>query len=266
MKKSNIIASILITGFIVLNVFLTIYAMNGVMEYVSKAIENQNEVTKTLINKQEIKPSYDELKSHNVYILGCAGKELKDDNVNFRLENEEGFCWSGTGSVIKITDTETFILTNNHVAGKDEEEVKLYVKDSKKKISAEVVKYNEIVDASVIKIKGKLEGKTAITSISSIDIQDKVYVVGNPLGVPDIYAEGIMAGYEEDSMLLQLPCIFGNSGSAIYNQKGELVGLVYALETYPGFLGLPMARITHTLAVDNRDIKRFLKSLDLYNE
>jgi hypothetical protein len=63
-----------------------------------------------------------------------------------------------------------------------------------------------------------------------------------------------------------MPCIYGNSGSGVYNSKGELVGLVYALEVYPGFMGIPEVRITHSLIVDGVFIKSFLTDLGLYSE
>lgn len=238
-------------------------------DFVSKQVSYQNEkinVLASVVIKELKKPTYEELKSHSVFIIGCSNKDLKVKNANFRIEDEEGFCWGGTGSVIKITDNHTYILTNNHVAGKEEENVKLYIENGKEKIAAEVVRFHDIADMAVIRIQGKLDNKTAIPGIATVDIQDKVYVVGNPLAVKNVYTEGVMVGYEDNDMLLQLPCIFGNSGSGIFNKDGNLVGLVYALENYPGFLGIPMARITHTLAVDNKDIKRFLKELRLYND
>ena len=216
-------------------------------------------------NQEKSKPTYAELKSHNVYIEGCADKEMEEDSLNYPI-GEKGMCWGGTGVVIKITDTETYILTNNHVSGEGQINVKLVIENGKELVPAEVVKHHPYVDAAVLKIQGKLTDKTAIKKITTAYIQDPVYVVGNPLSVRNIYTEGIIAGYEGVSILVQMPCIYGNSGSGVYNSKGELVGLVYALEVYPGFLGMPTARITHSLIVDGVSIKLFLQDLGLYNE
>jgi hypothetical protein len=80
------------------------------------------------------------------------------------------------------------------------------------------------------------------------------------------YSEGIVANFLERDMLIQAPLIYGNSGSGIYNSKGELVGVCYALQTFPGFLGTPMPQITHSLCVDSISIKVFLINLGLYND
>jgi len=225
---------------------------------------------KTVVDRQVVKklekPSYELLKSRTVYIVGCSDKVLDEkDRIQFGLGGE-GACWSGTASIIKITDTETYLLSNNHVFGKDEKNIHIYVENGKEKVEATIVAYHKYEDIAVAKIPGKLEGKTAMTKISSVKIQDPVYVVGNPLGVKYVYSEGILAGYEDTSLLFQMPCIYGNSGSAIWDKYGNLVGVVFALEMYHGWMGIPEARITHTLSIDSLVIKNFLTDLGLYND
>jgi len=227
--------------------------------------QNRDKVEKETGNKSTTKPTYEEIRSHSVWIEGCSGGADHEDEVSFPV-GEEGGCWGGTGVVIKTGYNETYILTNNHVSGKGEKDVKLYVENDKthKLVKAVIVAQHKTVDAAVIKIYTTLPGKKAITGIATANVQDPVYVVGNPLGVRDVYSEGVVAGYEDTSMLLQMPCIYGNSGSGVFNQEGKLVGLVFALEMYHGFLGIPEARITHSLVVDSVSIRTFLKDLGLY--
>jgi hypothetical protein len=216
---------------------------------------------------KKTKPTYSELKSHTVFIIGCSGKILNEKSLKSPINIEDdGMCWSGTAVVLKITDSETYLLSNNHVFGKDEKNVHIYVENNDTKNELELVAYHDYADVAVMKMQGHLKDKTALSKISTINIQDFVYAVGNPLGVKYIYAEGIMSGYKDNSMLLQLPCIYGNSGSGLWDKDGNLVGLVYALEIYQGWMGIPEARITHTLAVDSITIRLFLKKLGLYNE
>jgi S1-C subfamily serine protease len=152
------------------------------------------------------------------------------------------------------------------VAGKSEPKVILFVENDNSKVRAEVVKYNDYVDAAIIKVQGTLKDKKPITKIGTVNISDPIYIVGNPLHNKMIYTEGIVAGFAGISMLLQAPCIYGSSGSGVFNAKGELVGLVYALQAYPGWMGIPEVQITHSLVVDTTSIKVFLKDLWLYNE
>jgi S1-C subfamily serine protease len=258
---------IVFTAIIIVSVFL-----NGLVIY---RIQNEINTLETAFIKaqkdnlivKKNKPTYSELKSHTVFIIGCSGKKLAKNKITSPINIEDdGMCWSGTGVIIKITETETYILTNNHVVGKEENDVILYVENGQQNIQATLVKYHSYVDAAVIKIESKLEGKSPILRIATPNIQDPVYMVGHPLGVRNVYSEGVVAGVEDNSMLLQLPCIYGNSGSGIFDKDGNLVGLIYALETYRGFIGIPEARITHALAVDSIDIKIFLTELELYNE
>jgi S1-C subfamily serine protease len=224
------------------------------------------EVTNTQIASKLDKPSYELLKSRTVFIAGCSDKVLSDeDRIRYGLGGE-GNCWAGTGSVIKITDTETYIITNNHVSGKGEPNVTLYIQNGESKVVAQVVAQHPYVDMAVLKIPGKLEGKTAIEKIGTVNIQNSIYVVGNPLHNKMTYSEGVVANFVEMDMFIQAPLIYGNSGSGIYNSSGELVGLCYALQSYPWILGLPAPQITHSLCVDSISIKTFLKDLGLYND
>jgi Trypsin-like peptidase domain len=218
--------------------------------------------------KNSGKPTYEEIRSHSVWIEGCSGGKNHDDKLAFPLDEENGMCWGGTGTIIKVTETETYIMTNAHVTGKGQENVKLYVENdaTHKLVKAEIVAQHTTVDVAVIKIAAQLPGKKAIPGIATARIQDPVYVVGNPLGVRDVYSEGVVAGYEGVDLLLQMPCIYGNSGSGVFNSSGKLVGVVYALEGYSGFMGIPEVRITHSLVVDSVSIKAFLKDLGLYND
>jgi hypothetical protein len=266
--EENAVTTILSVIFVWFGFFGILYVQDirddlGILN--KKTIALQNELKKP-VEFEILKPSYEDLKSHTVFIIGCSG----DIDVSEKLSNfpigDDGTCWSGTGVVVKITDDETYLLSNNHVFGKGTDNPIIYVENGESKVQLELVAYHQYADVAVMKMKGKLEGKTALTKISSVNIQDEVFVVGHPLGVKYVYTTGYMAGYEGISMLLQLPCIYGSSGSGIWDKDGNLVGLVFALETYRGFAGIPEARITHTLAVDSITIKFFLKDLGLYND
>ena len=253
------------TMLVVQGLMVIIQQLEDLAQSNSYIIDQNRERAEKVIVESNNKPTYEEIRSHSVWIEGCAGGADHDDEISFPV-GDAGASWGGTGVIIKVTETETYILTNNHVSGRGEDKVKLYVENdvTHKLVPAEIVAQHLTVDAAVIKIKGALPNKKAIPGIATAHVQDPVYVVGNPLGVRDVYSEGIVAGYEGVSMLLQMPCIFGNSGSGVFNQEGKLVGLVFALEMYHGWMGIPEARITHSLVVDSVSIRMFLKDLGLY--
>ena len=248
---------------IVLGIIVSLLIIACEVKFLSSLTSPVPEVT--MVAQDSIKPSYDYLKSMAVYIIGCSGEIDISEKLTYKLDNG-GMCWAGTGVIVKIDDNETYILTNGHVAGKDKNDVILFVENDNRKFHADVVDYDKKIDAAVIKVNSVLKNKSAIKGIAEVDIQDPVYIVGNPLSVKFTYTEGVVANFEGVDILIQAPCIYGNSGSGVFNKYGELVGLVYALEVYPGFMGIPTARITHTLAVDSKFIKTFLQELGLYNE
>jgi len=252
--------------------------MSDILEVMAYELEDIRQLNRYIIdqNRADVsaptqseatqgKPTYEELKAHTVYIIGCSGKTIDQNKLTYPI-GDDGVCWSGTGVVVKITDTETYILTNNHVAGNNQDKVTLYVENNDYREKAEVIKYHSYDDLAVIKISVPLKDKTPITKIATANVQDSVYIVGHPLGNKYSYTEGVVANYTGISILVQAPCIYGNSGSGLFSASGELVGLVFALEGYSGFLGFPQVRITHSLCVDSITIKIFLEELGLYNE
>lgn len=239
--------------------FAILVCLTGILMVASLGLTNYIQIKQAeILNVQ--KPSYDYLKSVTVYVVGCS--EKSPELLSYPI-GEEGMCWGGTGVVIKVDSEYTYILTNNHVAGKDTVNPILFIENEQQKVRAEIVKNHDYLDIAVLKVKGTLKDKTQIKGLGTVSIQDSVYVVGNPLGNKYVYSEGVFAGYAGVSDLFQIPCIYGNSGSGVFNKEGKLVAIVFALQMYHGFLGIPEAQITHSLAVDGVSIELFLKSLKL---
>lgn len=265
--KVIVIWTITLTCVVIVSSVVSLNTNIGIITRITQA--QIKDINAQLQNGKEVKPSYEELKSHSIVILGCADSEIEqqeeDSKYTYPLE-KNGVCWLGSGSVIKVTKESTYILTNNHVVGFWTVNPIIYIENGEQKIQAEIVKNHPLLDMAVIKINGVLKDKTAVPGYSTVSITDKVYVVGHPLGNKFIYTDGLMAGYVGNDELFQLPCIFGNSGSGIFDKNGNLVSLVYALQGYPGFFGFPMAQITHTLGVAGNDVQKFLKELGLYDE
>ena len=157
--------------------------------------------------------SYDYLKSMTVRII------QKTEEVTF----------IGTGSIVKITDDYTYILTNKHVAPMKNRDNIYVIDEYLNKIKAEVCSNSAIVDLSLIRVKGLIENKQAITSIQSLKHSDKVYSVGMYLGYYYIYTEGTLAGFDiNDNYIMNLPGSGGCSGSGVFNVSGDLVAVIFA--------------------------------------
>lgn len=238
---------------------LILVASLFVFDVVKEVIYNADEQSeKTNIEpKKESKPSYEYLKSICVYITGSIPSETLEDGT-IRL----GSSWSGTGGIIKIDKEYTYILTNAHVAGDKKKGVILFVDNGMQKVEAEIVAFHrniEVIDLAVIKVRGKLKGKRAIKGFAYVYPQDKIFLVGNYMGIKSLYAEGCMSGYHGVYDVHQLPICFGNSGSVVCDKNGNLVGVVFA-GFRVGFFGFDTAK---AICVSSLSVQIFLERLGL---
>lgn len=56
---------------------------------------------------------------------------------------------------------------------------------------------------------------------------ERVRWIGGPQDIgPGVYREGVVARVDKERTLLQAPAWFGDSGAGVFNDKGELVGMV----------------------------------------
>ena len=154
------------------------------------------------------------------------------------------YTQSGAGSGVIImkeenSDTEYYVVTNNHVIeGSDNITVRL---TDGSEYKATLVGTDIFSDIALVKISVE-EGKTlplAVISDSSklLDGQE-IFVVGNPLGtLGGSVSKGIISCTERrisvdgiNMTLLQIDAAVnpGNSGGALFDTKGNLVGVVNA--------------------------------------
>lgn len=200
---------------------------------------NLYEISQELHNRTK-KPSYEYLKSVTVRVSG--------------MDTETNRQWSGTGVVVKIEENSAYILTNAHVAGNDFINPELFIYDGLGMVRAEIIKYHDNVDLAIIRVNRKLFDKQAVKGFAQAKPQDRVFLTGHHLGRQYIYGEGVFAGYQGNYSLVQIPTMFGNSGSGVINQDGKLVSMVFAINSV-GFTFIH----THGLSVDYLDIISFLK-------
>jgi len=219
---------------------------------------NFNEKIVNYSLKEHQKPSYEYLKSITVVIHGTM------PYYNEETGNQEELEWMGTGVIIKMTENSTYILTNNHVAPAGLN-INIYVENDIKNdlIRAKVIKNDIKNDMSLIIIPKKLINKSVIRGIGKHpEVQEKVYLVGHHLGDKYTYGEGVVAGISEENnfLVIQLPVLFGDSGSGLINQNGELVGLIHAVKSFPVFF-FGIADGSHGICVPIKIVKDFLKGV-----
>jgi Do/DeqQ family serine protease len=149
----------------------------------------------------------------------------------------------GSGSGV-ILSADGFIVTNNHVInGADEIEVVL---NDKRSFNATIVGTDPSTDIALIKIQ--TEGLPYLTFGNSDELQvgEWVLAVGNPFNLTSTVTAGIVSakgrninilgGGNSIEAFIQTDAAVnpGNSGGALVNVKGELIGINTAIATNTG--------------------------------
>ncbi len=139
---------------------------------------------------------------------------------------------SGLGSGV-ILRPDGYVVTNAHVVGRAERvQVELH---DKRTFDAEVVGIDEASDLAVLKIDATDLPTVPLGDSSDVKAGDIVLALGNPLGVGQTVTMGIVSatgrttglgdGSYQDFIQTDAPINQGNSGGALVNLTGELVGI-----------------------------------------
>jgi len=139
-----------------------------------------------------------------------------------------------------IFSSDGYVITNNHVISRaDDIQVLL---DDGRVAQAQVVGTDPETDLAVLKIAMDHLPAISIPADTGVDVGDVVLAIGNPVGLGNTVTMGIvsatgrqlkMSDYE-DFIQTDAAINFGNSGGALVNALGELIGIntaVYARGT-----------------------------------
>ncbi|MEM1391460.1 MAG: Do family serine endopeptidase, partial [Pseudomonadota bacterium] len=142
-----------------------------------------------------------------------------------------------------IVSNEGVIVTNNHVIeGADEF---LVVLSDRREYQAELILADDRTDLAVLKIDTDREGLPALdfADTRGVEVGDLVLAIGNPFGVGQTVTSGIISatartdvGVSDYAFFLQTDAAVnpGNSGGALVNTRGELVGVNTAIFSRSG--------------------------------
>lgn len=135
---------------------------------------------------------------------------------------------AGSGVIISA---DGYIVTNNHVVdGADELTVTL--NENSKEYSARIIGADKTTDLALIKIDAKNLPAIAIANSDDVKVGEWVLAVGNPLGLNNTVTAGIVSAKARSmgqgvSSMIQTDAAInqGNSGGALVNTRGELIGI-----------------------------------------
>ena len=137
---------------------------------------------------------------------------------------------------------------------------------SRREFSARIIGTDETTDLALIKIDGKKLPAITIASSEDLKVGEWVLAVGNPLGLTNTVTAGIVSakarrlGANGVEAFIQTDAAInaGNSGGALVNSRGELVGINAMLYSqtgsYSGY-GFAIPTTIMTKVVD--DLKKY---------
>ena len=143
---------------------------------------------------------------------------------------------SSLGSGVIIDANRGLLLTNHHVI-EDADEIMVTLRDGRR-FRATVVGSDEDTDVAVIRIAAENLTAAAVADSDRVEVGDFVVAIGNPFGLGQTVTSGIISalgrtglgieGYE-DFIQTDASINVGNSGGALVNLRGELVGINTAI-------------------------------------
>lgn len=147
-----------------------------------------------------------------------------------------------------IISKDGYIVTNNHVVeDADSYTVKVNNTDPKTGISAsetydaELVGSDADTDLAVLKIKANDLPAAVLGDSNQLHLGDDVIAIGNPLGLETSISKGVVSGLNRQisdsarglsSIQTDAGINSGNSGGAMFNMYGEVVGVVNSKYVY----------------------------------
>jgi serine protease Do len=151
-----------------------------------------------------------------------------------RLPRE--FQARGLGSGVIVSE-DGYILTNFHVV-EQADEIRVRLADGKTEYQAEVIGADPHTDVAVLKIPGRGLPAMVIADSDQLEVGDLVLALGNPFGVGQTVTMGIVSAVGrgelgltdyEDFIQTDAPINVGNSGGALVDVRGRLVGINTAI-------------------------------------
>jgi serine protease Do len=183
------------------------------------------------------------------------------------IKNFQGDLNTSTGSGV-IISPDGYIVTNNHVIDEGNEiEVSL---NDRRKFMAKVIGTDPSTDLALIKIETQNLPAIIFGNSDSLQVGEWVLAVGNPFDLNSTVTAGIVSAKSRNINILDNSASIesfiqtdaavnpGNSGGALVNTNGELVGINTAIITRTGqYEGYSFAIPSNLVQKVIRDIREF---------
>ena len=191
----------------------------------------------------------------SVVFIDVTGKskqnnEEMDKNFQFffgpDMQMPDNMPQHGSGSGV-IISKEGYIITNNHVVAKaDDNGIKVILSD-KREFTAKLIGTDPNTDIAVIKIDADNLAVSSVGNSDNVQVGQWVLAIGNPLGLNNTVTAGIVSALGRNinidgnsyaiNNFIQTDAVInpGNSGGALVDINGLVVGINAAIKTTTGY-------------------------------
>lgn len=182
----------------------------------------------------EVMPSIVAITSKTVISSGRYGPSFFGNSESYTTEG------AGSGVIVAENDNEIYILTNYHVV-EDSSELSVQFIDDKS-YDATIKGVSERKDIAVVSVSKKdIDSETlqqikvaTIGNSNELKVGNGIIAIGNALGYGQSVTTGVISAlnrevstdeYVQDMIQIDAAINGGNSGGALLNSKGEVIGI-----------------------------------------
>lgn len=198
-----------------------------------------------------------------VHVKNTSVQTIVDPFEQFFYGTNRGreFKQVGTGSGV-IISPDGYIITNNHVV-QNASEI-LITLNNKKEYKAKLIGSDEAIDIALVKIEAQDLPYVTFADSDQVKLGEWVLAVGNPYNLTSTVTAGIVSAKGRDlgnqgriESYIQTDAAVnpGNSGGALVNSRGELIGINTAISSQTG------AYVGYSFAVPSNIAKKVVEDL-----
>ncbi len=115
-------------------------------------------------------------------------------------------------------------------------------------------------DHSIYILTGTAFKDYAVIATDEVDVADDLFIFGNPADMEDQFRRGYITSVSEEMFTIDVNGFFGDSGAALFNTKGQIIGVVSALrQRMQGTAGIKFM-ISYKLSFTKDQLKIALES------
>ena len=194
-----------------------------------------NKTIKTLLEKvfkqdEKIK-KLEKLIDESLHLKSLDVEKIMIANV--KIVNLSDGC-EGSGTHIKLNG-KSYILTCGHLFKTKEDLISVTTNENRikndftKKGEATIVLLDKEKDLALIKLNREWNYPYLEIADKEPKLDDPIWIIGNPYVLNDVITFGRVIEFRKNFYFLSSRAYFGNSGGAVINRKGEIVGVLSAI-------------------------------------